>query len=253
MYAKNLRQQSGFTLIEIIVVIAIMAILAGVAYPLLTSRINAANITGCQNNVKQIVQYGMKYSDDMMHRNMLPTSGMDDDEDTKQFNEKAAWWYSIAPQMDQVVYPKRKGEVMQISTIFHCPGDNRAKVDGDMMPGDAKHVSYVSWTDGSEDAENPNSCISFLKQRLDELPWVSDGVPTLGQSVKNIADFKKMVLPALERHDSTIVVAYASGLIKAIELDPESEDIVGSYKKVAPWLYEVQKDQLNIRTKRSKK
>ncbi|MFI3243976.1 MAG: prepilin-type N-terminal cleavage/methylation domain-containing protein [Akkermansia sp.] len=241
MLTRNFRYRRGFTLIEIIVVIAILAILAGVSYPLLTSRINAANVTGCQNNVKQILQLGMKYSDDMMHRNLLPTSGMDDDEDTREFNEKAAWWYSIAPQMDQVIYPKNRKEVMQISTIFHCPGDNRAQVDGDLMPGDAKHVSYVSWTDGSEDADNPNSCISMNKQRLDELPWISDGIPELGKSVKNIRDFKKMVLPALERHDSTIVVGYASGLIKAHELDSESTDVVKAYKQVAPWLYEQQK------------
>ncbi len=242
MVTKNFRAHSGFTLIEIIVVIAIMAILAGVSYPLLTSRINAAHLTGCQNNVKQIIQLGMKYSDDMMHRNILPTSGMDDDEDTREFNEKAAWWYSIAPQMDQVVYPKNRKDVMKVSTIFHCPGDGRAKVDGDMMPGDVKHVSYVSWTDGSEDAENPNSCIVMNKQRLDELPWISDGIPQLGKSVKNIRDFKSMVLPALERHESTIIVGYASGLIKAHELDPESLDTVKAYKKVAPWLYEQQKN-----------
>lgn len=241
MHTKNFRKFSGFTLIEIIVVIAIMAILAGVAYPLLVSRLNAAHLTGCQSNVKQIIQLGMKYSDDMSHRNLLPTSGMDDDEDTREFNEKAAWWYSIAPQMDQVVYPKNRREVMQVSTIFHCPGDHRTAPDGEMMPGDAKHVSYVSWTDGSEDSDNPNSCISINKQRLDELPWVSDGIPELGKSVKNIADFKKMVLPCLDRHEETIVVGYASGLMKAIKLDPEEKNVANQYKKVAPWLYEQQK------------
>lgn len=241
MYAKNFRTHKGFTLIEVIVVIAIMAILAGVSYPLLTSRINAANLTQCQNNVKQIIQLGLKYSDDMMHRNLLPTSGMDDDEETETYNEKIAWWFSIAPQMDQVVYPKNSRDVMTISTIFHCPGDSRKKAEGDMMRGDANHVSYVSWTDGSEDADNPDSCISMNKQRLDELPWISDGNPIRSKSVKNIQDFKKMVLPALDRHDSTIVVGYASGLIKAHELDPENKDIVSQYKKVAPWLYEQQK------------
>lgn len=242
MHAKFLRKKSGFTLIEIIVVIAIMAILMGVTAPLLMSRLSAANITGCQNNVKQIVQLGLKYSDDMMHKNILPVSGMDDDEETTTFNEKAAWWYSIAPQLDQVVYPKNSKGIMQVSTIFHCPGDHRAEVDGDLMPGDTKHVSYVSWTDASEDPDNPNSCIRINKQRLDELPWISDGIPQLGKSVKNLADFKKMVLPTFERHDDSIVVGYASGLIKAIEVDAEEPDAVGTYKKVAPWLYEKQKN-----------
>lgn len=250
MYAKNLRRNLGFTLIEIIVVIAIMAVLIGVTAPLLMSRLSAASITGCQNNVKQIVQLGLKYSEDMAHRNILPVSGMDDDDDTKTVNEKAAWWFSVAPQLDQVVLPKNRKAVMQVSTIFHCPGDNRASVEGDLMPGDAKHVSYVSWTDASEDPENPNSCIRMNKQRLDELPWISDGIPQLGQSVKNVADFKKMVLPTADRHDNSIVVGYASGLIKAIEIDPEEPDVMATYKRVAPWLYEQQKAAAQSRRKK---
>ncbi len=250
MLAKNLHQKSGFTLIEIIVVVAIMAVLMGVAAPLLMSRLSAANLTGCQNNVKQIIQLGLKYSEDMSHRNILPTSGMADDEDTEDRNESVAWWFSIAPQMDDVILPKNRKEIMQVSTIFHCPGDSRTVVDGNLMKGDAKHVSYVSWTDASEDPDNANSGIRFRKQRLDEMPWISDGIPKMGQSVKNITDFKKMVLPCLDRHDSSIVVGYASGLVKAIEIDPESNDVKASYKKVAPWLYEQQTARGNSKSRK---
>ncbi len=256
------RRPGGFTLIEIIVVVAILAVLMAISAPMLASRLKTGELEACRANMEQISKLGIQYGNDLGHSHVLPTSGMDDDEDTKNIDESEGWWLSIAQEMDIYVEPADKRSKMKISTIFHCPSDSRAykqeevpagakgkkgkksksasssssSSSNGLMIADASTVSYVSWTDGSEDSDNPDSCIrTTAKQNLDELPWLSDGVPVKGESVKNLSDYRKMVKPAIERHVNTIIVAYASGTVKAVKVDPEDDDAV-SFKRIAPEL-----------------
>lgn len=233
----SLRRTAGFTLIELMVVIAIMVTLASVAGTAIYAHMGAGDEARCRAQLEQLAQLGMKYSQDISHSGLLPTSGMDDDEDTDTVNEGDGWWLSVAPELDAVVFPRKMGGKMKVSSIFHCPADKRAKVDSDStFAADEKTVSYVSWTDGSEDPENPNSCIrTTAKQRLDALPWLSDGNPVKGKSVTDVESFRKMVMPAAERHDGKVIVAYASGVVKSFEIDEEaSPDAL--FKKFAPEL-----------------
>lgn len=226
-------------MIELIVVIAILATLVGIAAPAYYNHLKAGDVTKCRTQLEQISKLGLKYSQDMAHKALLPTSGMDDDEDTKTVNESDGWWLSVAPELDSTVYPRSEKGKMKISTIFHCPGDTRANVGSEsVMMADEKSVSYVSWTDATEDRDNPNSCIrTTARQNLDTLPWLSDGNPVKGQSVTDLATFRKMVMPALERHDSTIVVVYASGAVKAVKVeDDENVDAEVLFKRIAPSL-----------------
>ncbi len=238
------RRLVGFTLIELMVVIAILAALAAISMPMITSRMNAGDIAKCRANIEQLSVMGLKYSQDMAHTHLLPASGMEDDEDTEFIDESEGWWLSIAQEMDEVVLPQKAKDKMVISEIFHCPSDARpaaastAKVtiSPGMMAADPSTVSYVSWTDASEDPENLNSCIrTSAKQRLDELPWLSDGVPVKGESVTDVASFRKMVRPAFERHGDSILVAYAGGSVRAVEVDPEESD-EKLFKRFAPEL-----------------
>ena len=229
----------GFTLIELIVVIAILGVLAAVAYPTLSSMLGRDAITKCTANIRQLGIYGQKYSEDMGHRNILPCSGMMDDEDTEWGDESEGWWYSIGPMTTGFVEPDKKKRAMKLPTLFHCPKDMRKDVgDGDNFLATAETVSYVSWTDNSMDPEDTGSPIRMSKQRLDELPWLSDGNPVLGQSVRDLTSFQRQVMPAIGRHQNTIVVCYASGMLKAIELDPEKDSPQQMFKKIAPWLDE---------------
>ncbi len=236
------RRPAGFTLIELMVVIAILAALAAISMPMIASRMNAGDIAKCRANIEQLSVLGVKYSQDMAHSRLLPTSGMEDDEDTEFIDESEGWWLAIGQEMDEVVLPQKKGSKMVISEIFHCPGDARpaaastakTTTSPGMIAADTSTVSYVSWTDASEDPENPNSCIrTTAKQRLDELPWLSDGVPVKGESVTDVASFRKMVRPAFERHGDTILVAYAGGSVRAVEVDPEEAD-AKLFKRFAP-------------------
>ena len=231
----SLRRAAGFTLIELMVVIAIMVTLAGIAGTAIYSHMGVGDEAKCRAHLEQLVQLGTKYSQDISHSGLLPTSGMDDDEDTDTVDESEGWWISVAPELDAVVFPRQMGGKMKVSSIFHCPADKRVEIGADStFAADVNSVSYVSWTDASDDPENPNSCIrTTAKQNLDVLPWLSDGKPVKGKSVTDVTTFKKQVMSTAERHNGKILVAYASGAVKVFEMDEDTKPET-LFKKIAP-------------------
>ena len=234
MKTRQLRR--GFTLIELIVVIAIIGVMVGIAAPHFFSFLNAGDAVKCRTNLEELAKLGLKYSEDVAHPNLLPVSGMDDDEDTKGIRETDGWWLTLAQELDSTVIPTSRKNPMKLSTIFHCPGDKRKPVGKDgIMEASVDTVSYVSWTDNSEEPEATYSQIRTVgKKHLDALPWLSDGIPVRGRSVVDLASFTKMVMPALERHNNTIMVAYASGAVQAFEIKGEEPNANDIFLKINP-------------------
>lgn len=228
------RTHRGFTLIEIIVAVAIVAVLVTIAGGAVFRRMSSGEVVKCRTNLEELVKLGIKYSEDLGHQNLLPTSGMDDDEDTPEMDESEGWWLALAQELDSTVLPNKKKK-MKLSVIFHCPSDKRRDVPrSGIMEADENTVSYVSWTDASEPQnQNPNSQIRIEgNKRLDNLPWLSDGVPQKGKSVNDYDSFRSMVVPALKRHNNTLLVAYASGQVRAFET--AEMDTKELFKKINP-------------------
>lgn len=81
---KFQRKQKSFTLIELLIVIAIIAILAGLLLPALNNARKTAHKISCMNNLKQIFHVFNAYSDD--YNDNLMSSRF-----PKQ-DGKAFWW-----------------------------------------------------------------------------------------------------------------------------------------------------------------
>ena len=62
--SRNKQKQNGFTLTELLIVMVIMALLAGMLFPLFASARAKARQTACASNLKNLTQAGLMYSQD---------------------------------------------------------------------------------------------------------------------------------------------------------------------------------------------
>lgn len=77
MKARLLPSRSkGFTLIEVLVVIAIIALLAGVSYSIYSHATETAARTRCTDNLRRISDWGKEFAG--QNGGKLPSSGMKD-------------------------------------------------------------------------------------------------------------------------------------------------------------------------------
>lgn len=243
------RRAAGFTMIELLVVIAILVVLGTTAFVVVGRAMGSGDLAKCREHVEQLGRLGLVYKDERFNYGRLPTSGMDDKEKTELLDESEGWWVALAQKSDDYMLPAAEGEPMKVSVIFHCPADERSKVTDAMFEATPESVSYVSWSDASryasdeasEDEEgeevNPNAPIRTARRSdLAGMPWLSDGEPVRGQSVKDFESFKRMVAPAATRHDNKIVVLYADLSVKAVDVsdidDPQGAAKI--YREMAP-------------------
>jgi prepilin-type N-terminal cleavage/methylation domain-containing protein len=84
------RPRRGFTLVEMLVVIAIVGILVGLLLPAVQIIREAANRTSCANNLKQIGLACLAYEAD--HQTLPPSFNLE---------QGASWMVMIMPYMEQ--------------------------------------------------------------------------------------------------------------------------------------------------------
>ena len=107
MRNQRARQAAGFTLVELLVVIGIIAILIGLILPALSKARVQAQKTTCLSNLRQVAQAMLLYAG--AHRDKLPNTNPP--QTTNDYDSTNA--VLVALNRDYVRQP----------AVFHCPSD----------------------------------------------------------------------------------------------------------------------------------
>ena len=125
---RFLARRQGFTLIELIVVMAIIAIMVGLLLPGVQASREAARMTSCQNNLKQI---GLAVQNFHHRYDFLPPS--------RNYDHYTTWAFLILPELEQgalsealdpqlkYYYQSDEARLTSVPTYF-CPSRRDGKI-----------------------------------------------------------------------------------------------------------------------------
>jgi prepilin-type N-terminal cleavage/methylation domain-containing protein len=112
----------GFTLVELLVVIGIIALLIAVLLPVLTKARAAANRTACLSNVKQLYNGVLMYCND--NKGYFPTpAAAADSLNFAHYNDDWIHWQANR-NLDDSAIAKYVGRGDQLKQVLRCPADS---------------------------------------------------------------------------------------------------------------------------------
>jgi len=125
------RRTKGFTLVELLVVIGIIALLIGILLPVLNRAREAANSAACLSNLRQIGQamriYGNDNGDQIMpaytalNTNPPCSTAQLYDPANNLVSPYAYWTNALAPYMNKSAQVSAPVSTSRLSPVFRCP------------------------------------------------------------------------------------------------------------------------------------
>ena len=201
-----MNRRLGFTLVELLVVIAVIGVLAAILLPAIQHSRAAARRTSCKSNLRQIGLAVLQFAD--THRGEFPENA--------HAGERRSWVYTLAPYLEDVDAiricpddPKGADRVLVKSTSYIINGYLTAKrQDAIRKLTKLKATSKTIMVfEGSEQRD-----LSFAKEHSHPWGWFSE---TNLHADTVLAAMKAEV--QTDRHDGVAHYLYADGHVDSID------------------------------------
>ncbi len=205
----------GFTLIEILVVLAIISILAAILFPAFGRARENARRTSCASNLKQIGIAAVQYTQDYDGTTMFSWNGSDSG--PSDASQRYKWMDALQPYI--------KNE-----RAFNCPSDLQDKPykfrDGVNYGSYGANGSYASEyltrrspDTVSEAAIEDASGTVWITETIDPNNSFSFGWATVALNPTIALGPPRQLQRIVERHLGTVNVLWCDGHVKAVKLD----------------------------------
>ena len=214
-------RNAGFTLVELLVVIGVIALLIGLLLPALTRARNAARETVCRSNLRQVHSALILYAQDFNDYVPIGYRG------SKQFNSMI---YSGSAQKFVLFGRLHEAGLTWDGSVYFCPSENRPQFAHDRPEN--------PWPPGDNPTANTYS--GYACRPEEQLPddWGNPPPDLRGFVLPKLARLRERALLAdlmnspdrlVTRHEGMVNVLYADGSARpfARKQFPESFPFAG--------------------------
>ena len=171
-------RQSGFTLIEVVVVIAVLALLAGLALPMIGSTTNDARVTKVRAGIDQLTKACQRYKNDTRSYAVERSDARGAANHQLSIKQSTSGWKG--PYIDHVIseadnpfgsWIRVYNKLNAAPAGFDLDGNNRADVSGD---GNVLVVAGVDEESAEQIDEGLDKGLSGNWKRTGRVQWRAD-------------------------------------------------------------------------------